>query len=290
MNPGTAAALLAYGLWGVMPLYFQLMGPASAVEVLAQRVLWSLGLLLVVLLAQRQLGALWRQLAPRLLANQLLAALLVGANWLTYVWAAMNGHAVDASLGYFILPLFSVALAVLLLDERLEALEWAGVAAAAAGVVWLTVVAGRLPWVALVLALSFGLYGLIKKRSPLPAVPGLALETALLAPLAAAALAWLAVRGELAFGHAGWRVNVALASTGLLTALPLAAFGYAAQRLGLAALGMLQYISPTLQFLIAVTLLGESVDARRLLGFGLVWLGLALFTLALWRRQRARVA
>ena len=290
MNPGTAAALLAYGLWGMMPLYFQLMAPAGAVEVLAQRVLWSLALLIGVLAAQGQIGPLLRQLNLRLVGNQLLAALLVGANWLPYVWAAMNGHAVDASLGYFILPLFNVAIGVLLLGERLERLEWAGVAAAALGVTWLTRVGGKLPWVALVLAVSFSLYGLIKERSPLPAVPGLALETALLAPLAAAALAWLAARGELTFGHAGWRVDLALASTGLLTALPLGAFGYAAQRLGLALLGMLQYISPTLQFIFAVTLLGETVDARRLAGFGLVWLGLALFTLALLRRQRARAA
>lgn len=291
MNSGALAALLAYGLWGAMPLYFRFMAPASALEVVAQRALWSLVLLLAVLGARRELLPLLRGLSAPLLARLGLASALIATNWLVYAWAATHGHAVDASLGYFILPLFNVALGVLLLGERLQPLEWAGVAVAALGVLWLSLgSAGGIPWVALALAVSFSLYGLIKKQSSLPALQGLAVETALMAPLAAAALGWLAQRGELAFGHHGLGTDLLLVSTGLMTTVPLVAFGFAAQRLTLAAMGMWQYVSPTLQFVLGVTVLGETVDPHRLAGFGAVWLGLALFTLAVLRRQRARRA
>ena len=181
MNSGVTAALLAYGLWGLMPLYFRLMAPATAIEVVAHRIVWSLALLLLWLGVLGQLGPLWRRLDARLLARLALAALLVSINWLTYVWAVTHGRTLDASLGYFLLPLFNVALGVLLLGERLTRGEWIGVMLAALGVGYLALVSPRLPWVALVLAASFGVYGLVKKQTELPAAEGMALETGLIA-------------------------------------------------------------------------------------------------------------
>ena len=289
MNSGVTAALLAYGLWGLMPLYFRLMAPATAIEVVAHRIVWSLALLLLWLGVRGQLGPLWRRLDARLLARLALAALLVSINWLTYVWAVTHGHTLDASLGYFLLPLFNVALGVLLLGERLTRGEWIGVMLAALGVGYLALVSPRLPWVALVLAASFGVYGLVKKQTELPAAEGMALETGLIALPALAVLGWLATRGQLAFGQAGAGTDALLISTGLMTTVPLVAFAVAARRLTLAALGMLQYISPTLQFLLGVFVLHEPVDAQRLAGFAAVWLGLLVFSAGAYRRHRTRL-
>ncbi len=289
MNSGVTAALLAYGLWGLMPLYFRLMAPATAIEVVAHRIVWSLALLLLWLGVLGQLGPLWRRLDARLLARLALAALLVSINWLTYVWAVNHGRTLDASLGYFLLPLFNVALGVLLLGERLTRGEWIGVMLAALGVGYLALVSPRLPWVALVLAASFGVYGLVKKQTELPAAEGMALETGLIALPALAVLGWLATRGQLAFGQAGAGTDALLISTGLMTTVPLVAFAVAARRLTLAALGMLQYISPTLQFLLGVFVLHEPVDAQRLAGFAAVWLGLLVFSAGAYRRHRTRL-
>ena len=289
MNSGITAALLAYGLWGLMPLYFRLMAPATAIEVVAHRIVWSLALLLLWLGVRGQLGPLWRRLDARLLARLALAALLVSINWLTYVWAVTHGRTLDASLGYFLLPLFNVALGVLLLGERLTRGEWIGVMLAALGVGYLALVSPRLPWVALVLAASFGVYGLVKKQTELPAAEGMALETGLIALPALAVLGWLATRGQLAFGQAGAGTDALLISTGLMTTVPLVAFAVAARRLTLAALGMLQYISPTLQFLLGVFVLHEPVDAQRLAGFAAVWLGLLVFSAGAYRRHRTRL-
>ena len=289
MNSGVTAALLAYGLWGLMPLYFRLMAPTTAIEVVAHRIVWSLALLLLWLGVRGQLGPLWRRLDARLLARLALAALLVSINWLTYVWAVTHGRTLDASLGYFLLPLFNVALGVLLLGERLTRGEWIGVMLAALGVGYLALVSPRLPWVALVLAASFGVYGLVKKQTELPAAEGMALETGLIALPALAVLGWLATRGQLAFGQAGAGTDALLISTGLMTTVPLVAFAVAARRLTLAALGMLQYISPTLQFLLGVFVLHEPVDAQRLAGFAAVWLGLLVFSAGAYRRHRTRL-
>lgn len=289
MNSGVTAALLAYGLWGLMPLYFRLMAPATAIEVVAHRIVWSLALLLLWLGVRGQFGPLWRRLDARLLARLALAALLVSINWLTYVWAVTHGRTLDASLGYFLLPLFNVALGVLLMGERLTRGEWIGVMLAALGVGYLALVSPRLPWVAMVLAASFGVYGLVKKQTELPAAEGMALETGLIALPALAVLGWLATRGQLAFGQAGAGTDALLISTGVMTTVPLVAFAVAARRLTLAALGMLQYISPTLQFLLGVFVLHEPVDAQRLAGFAAVWLGLLVFSAGAYRRHRTRL-
>ena len=283
MSGGVPAALLAYTLWGLMPLYFRLMAPASALEVVAHRVVWSF-----VLLALWQIGALWRRLDGPLLARFALAALLVSINWLTYVWAVTHGHTLDASLGYFLLPLINVALGVMLLGERLTRAEWAGVALAALGVAWLGWASPRFPWVAIVLALSFGVYGLIKKRTALAPTEGMLLETALVALPALGVLVWLGTREVLVFGQLARATDLALISTGLMTTVPLVAFAYAAQRLNLATLGMLQYLSPTLQFVLGVFVLHEPMDARRLAGFVAVWAGLALFSAGMLARSRGQ--
>ena len=289
MNAGVFAAVLAYGLWGLMPLYFRLMAPATALEVVAHRVVWSLALLLLWLGLRQQLAPLWQRLDARLLARLGLAAVLVSINWLTYVWAVTHGRTLDASLGYFLLPLFNVALGVLVLGERLTRAEWIGVTLAAAGVAYLALVSPRLPWVALVLAASFSVYGLVKKQTELPAAEGMAVETGLIALPALAVLGWLASRGQLVFGHASPGIDALLVSTGLMTTVPLVAFAIAARRLTLAALGMLQYISPTLQFLLGVFVLHEPVDAQRLGGFAAVWLGLLVFSAGAYRRHRDRL-
>ena len=283
---GLWAALFAYGVWGAFPLFFQLTRAVGLLEVVAHRVLWSAAVLVVLLALRRRLGGLRRWLRPAVVGPLAVAALLLATNWGVYVWAVTHGHTVDASLGYFLNPLLSVALAVLLLGERLPALQWGGVACASAGVLWLAWVSPQFPWVSLALAASFALYGLIKKRVTLPAMEGMLVETGVLLPLALALLAWLAGQGTLAFGHGARLTDAALLASGLVTTLPLVAFATAAQRLPLAMLGMLQYIAPTLQFAIGVGVLHETMDLRRLAGFAAVWLGLALFTLAGLRRPR----
>jgi chloramphenicol-sensitive protein RarD len=280
MNPGIVYAALAYLSWGLFPLYFRQVAAVPALEVVLHRTLWSLVFLLGLLAVRRQwawMRELLRQ--PRVLGAFALSALLLAANWLTYVWAVNNGHVVDASLGYFILPLVNVALGFVFLHERPRTGQWLAVAVAAAGVVWLTVQAGHLPWIALVLALSFGFYGLLRKVAILGALEGLALETVLLAPLTVAVLGALAWQGQgaLVQGDAatvGW-----LMLAGPVTAIPLLLFAAGARRIPMATLGILQYISPSLQLALGVWLFRESFDPDRLAGFALIWVALLLYSI-----------
>jgi len=288
MNIGLLHALGAFLIWGLFPLYFQLIAQVSPVEIVLQRSLWSLVFVLLVLAWQRHwawLGQTLRQ--PRRVALFTASALLLSCNWLTYVYSVQTSQVVEASLGYFINPLVNVLLGVVVLRERLRALQWIAVALAACGVLWLTWHAGRLPWIALLLAGSFGLYGLIRKTAPLGALEGLALENLLLAPIVLPALLWWT------FSHAGalGQGNPALAGwlvlTGPLTALPLLLFASAARRLPLATLGMVQYTSPSLQLLMGVWLLHEPFDGAKLFGFVLIWLGLLVISIdALGLRPR----
>lgn len=291
MSPGIAYATAAYTAWGLFPLYFRQLAQVSALEVIAHRTLWSMLFVALVLLVRRQwawLAPLLRQ--PRLLAVSALSALLLSANWLLYVWAVNNGHVLDASLGYFILPLINVALGYAVLGERPRRGQWAAVAVAACGVLWLALQAGRLPWIGLAIALTFGGYGLLRKTAPLGALEGLALETTLLTPLALALLAWWAGQGTAAWTQAGAADWLWLLAAGPITAVPLLLFAAGARRVPLATLGLLQYISPSLQFLLGVALLGESVQPARLLGFALIWTALALFALeGAWQRRAATV-
>ena len=292
MNTGIVYAALAYLSWGLFPLYFRQVAAVPALEVVLHRTLWSLVFVLALLAVRRQwawMRELLRQ--PRVLGAFALSALLLAANWLTYVWAVNNGHVVDASLGYFILPLVNVALGYVFLHERPRPGQWLAVTVAAAGVLWLTLLTGRLPWIALVLALSFGFYGLLRKVAVLGALEGLTLETVLLAPVTMAVLgvwAWQG-QGALVQGDAstlGW-----LVLAGPVTAIPLLWFAAGARRIPLATMGILQYISPSLQLALGVWLFHESFESSRLTGFLLIWAALLVYTLeGWWVRRRAMPA
>ncbi len=277
MQTGLIYAFIAFGIWGLFPLYFQFIAQVPPLEVVLHRSAWSLLVVLLVLAWQGRwawLGESLRQ--PRRVALFAASALLLSANVLVYVFAVQSGQVVEAALGYFINPLVNVLLGVAVLRERLRPLQWLAVALAACGVMWLTWQAGRLPWIALALAGSFGVYGLIRKTAPLGALEGLTLENLLLAPVVLPALLWWTFNrnGALLQGFSpqvGW-----LLLAGPLTAVPLLCFAAAARRLPLATVGMVQYMSPTLQLLLGVWLFHEPFDSRRLLGFVLIWSALAL--------------
>lgn len=278
---GLAAGLGAYAWWGLLPLYFPLLVPAGAVEIVAHRVVWSLGLCLGLLAVTRGWAAFTSALRdPRARRMLALAAALVAVNWLVFVYAVFTEQVVDAALGYFVNPLVTVALAVLVLGERLRGVQWVAVSLGAAAVVVIAVGYGRLPWIALVLAGSFGLYGLVKNRvgRSVPAVAGLAVETLVLAPLAAVYLVMLSLAGTASFGAVGPAHALALAGSGVVTATPLLLFGAAARRLPLSTLGLLQYLAPTMHLVIGVVVLREDMPPARWAGFALVWAALILLT------------
>jgi len=280
MHPGILYATLAYVAWGIFPVYFHQVAAVPAWEVVMHRTLWSMVFVTAVLVARRQLAwvAALRQ-QPRVVAAFLLSALLLSTNWLIYVWAVHNHHVVDASLGYFILPLVNVAMGYVFLRERPRPGQWMALAVAASGVMWLTVQTGRLPWIALALACTFGFYGLLRKTAVLGALEGLALETALLAPLAVGFLAWWTWTGQAVWVTADAATLGWLVAAGPITAVPLLLFAAGARRIPLATMGVLQYISPSLQFALGVWLFGETVQPARLAGFVLIWVALVLYTL-----------
>jgi chloramphenicol-sensitive protein RarD len=261
---------------------------ATPLDVLANRIVWSLALV-VALLAWRGRWAWLRPAlgSPRTLGAFAATAFLLSANWLTWIWAVTNGRVVDASLGYFMTPLVNVALGTLVLGERPRATQWTAVALACAGVAAMTAATGALPWIGLALALSFGLYGLVRKTAPLGALEGLALETMLLFPFALAWLAWHWGAGPASFPAPSAAVNLWLVGLGPATAVPLLCFAYGAKRLPLTTLGLLQYLSPSLQFALGILVFGEALGPGRLAGFALIWAGLALYSADAWR-QRAR--
>nr|WP_315464863.1 EamA family transporter RarD [uncultured Rhodoferax sp.] len=292
MQTGVMYAALAYLAWGLFPIYFKQLSAIPALEVVMHRTVWCMVLLIAVLTLRRQwawLGAAWR--APRLMGAFALSAVLLGVNWLVYVWAVQNGHVLDASLGYFILPLVNVGLGFVFLHERPRLGQWWAVALASAGVLWLAFLSGHVPWVALALAISFGFYGLLRKVGALGALEGLTLETLLLAPLAGGVLLWWGLQGQgvLVQGSAadmGW-----LLLAGPLTAVPLLLFAAGARRVSMATMGILQYISPSLQLLLGVWLFGEPFAPARAIGFGLIWTALVVYSLEGWwfsRRSAAR--
>ena len=292
MNTGILYAALAYIAWGLFPLYFKQVEDVPSLEVVMHRTLWSLVFVFGVLMVRRQwswMGTVLRQ--PKVLAAFVLSAMLLSGNWLTYVWAVQNQHVVDASLGYFILPLVNVALGFVFLRERPRSGQWMAVAVAAAGVLWLAMQAGRLPWIALVLALSFGFYGLLRKVAVLGALEGLALETLVLAPVAAVVLGWWAWQGQGALvqgtpATVGW-----LLLAGPMTAVPLLLFAAGARLIPMSTLGILQYISPSLQFALGVWLFHEPFEPARLVGFVLIWAALLVYSMeGWWTRRRVVVA
>jgi chloramphenicol-sensitive protein RarD len=289
---GIPAAALAYILWGLFPLYIKQVAHVPALEVVAHRSLWSLVFMAALLLALRRVD--WvrdviRQ--PRVLGITLVSALLLSTNWLVYVWAVAHDRVLDASLGYFINPLVNVMLGYAVLHERPRPVQWLAVALAGAGVAWLTLGAGTLPWVALVLAGSFGVYGLLRKTAPLGAMEGLALETALLAPLALVLAVVFLVRGDGAFLRGDALTDTWLLLAGPFTAIPLLLFAAGARRVTLATLGLLQYLGPSLQFVLGVFVYHEPFEPARALGFVLIWSALVVYSgEGLWQRSRAAAA
>ena len=287
LRRGVAWGVAAYLLWGLFPLYWPLLEPSTAVEILSHRVVWSLAVVMVLLALSRGFGRVCA-LGARRVGMLAVAALVISVNWGVFIYGVNAGHVVETSLGYFINPMVSVALGVAVLGERLRPLQWTAVALASAAVVGLAVDYGRPPWIALVLALSFALYGLVRKLVGVGTVEALAVETAVLTPLALGYLAVLAAQGTGTFTSAGSGHAALLVGSGLVTAVPLLCFGAAATRVPLTQLGLLQYLAPTLQFAIGVLVVREPLSATRLAGFAVVWLALALFTadmLANHRRQ-----
>ena len=294
---GLVQAALAYIIWGLFPIYFHALARVDAFEIVMHRSLWCFVVVWTLLVAMRRLQwvrGVARQ--PRLVGRFVASALLLSTNWLLYVWAVNHGHVVEASLGYFVTPLVNVLLGTWVLKERPRRLQWIAVAVAACGVLWLTATLGRPPWIALGLAGSFGTYGLLRKTATLGALEGLALETAVVLPVALVALSMMnASRGGLAGIFAGMDGATVgwLLFAGPLTAIPLLLFAAGARRITLATLGTLQYLSPTIQFLLGVTFFGEPLDPVRLVGFALIWTALAVYSADgfLWlRRQRAAPA
>lgn len=289
MSRGVLRAALAYTLWGLFPLYFRELAGVGAFEIVLHRVAWSVVFLVIVLLWLRR----WQWLAslrmqPQVLAMFTLSALVLALNWLTYVWAVSNGHVIDASLGYFINPLVSVALGYFVLHERLRRWQWAAVALATAGVAWLAALGPHIPWVGIVIAVSFAVYGLMRKTAALGALEGLALETLLLAPPAIALLAWWTVQGSGGLAGRSPATLAWLIGLGPMTSIPLLMFAAGARRISLATLGLLQYVSPTIQLALGVWVFGEALGSERLAGFTLIWIALALFSIESWLHARRR--
>lgn len=286
MNPGFLYAFGAFTIWGLFPLYFRLIQQVAPMEVVLQRSLWSLvflGLLLTALKRWAWLKQVWAE--PRKLPIFAFSALLLAANWLVYVYAIQSHQVVEASLGYFINPLVNVLLGVLVLRERLSPVKWLAVALAAAGVAWLTWQLGRLPWIALVLACSFGVYGLVRKTASLGALEGLALETLLLAPLVLPVLLWWTFTQNGVWAQGDLGASLWLALSGPLSALPLLLFAMAARRLPLATVGLVQYLSPSIQLMLGVWVFHESFSSARLVGFGCIWAALALVSVDALRQN-----
>jgi chloramphenicol-sensitive protein RarD len=287
---GFLLGVAAYSLWGAFPLYWPLLEPAGAVEILAHRVLWSavtMGLAVVLLRQTGEVLAVVRDRRTfRILA---FAAVVISVNWATYIWGVNNGRVIEASLGYFINPLVTVLMGVFILGERLRRLQWVAVAIASLAVVVLTIDYGRVPLVALVLALSFGCYGLAKKQAGVDAVVSLTVETAVVAPIAGLYVAWLVATGASSMGSEGLGHALLFTTTGVVTAIPLLCFGAAAIRVPLVVLGLLQYLAPVIQFALGVLLFHEAMPPGRWAGFGLVWVALVIFTVEAINHRRRQL-
>lgn len=288
---GFWAAFSAFVIWGMLPIYIRQLAPTGAVEIMAHRVLWACLFVFTYLAIKGETGKVWAALADAKARLRLAAtAVLITINWLVYVWAASNGHVVEASLGYFINPLVSVLLGVFVLKEKLNRWQWVSVALAALGVLWLTLQAGRPPYIAIALALSFGLYGLLRKQVAVESVPGLGVEVLLIAPVMLVYLAFKAHSGTLTFAHHSLYVDAFLILGGAITAIPLVLFAYGVRRVPLSTIGILQYVGPTLQLLTGVFVFHEPFTQTQLVGFGLIWAALVVYAAeGYWRGRRTRI-
>lgn len=288
---GFVYGLAAYIGWGFAPLYWPLLQPSTPYEVLAHRVVWSVVFLILLNTAMRAwtpVRTAWMN--PRSRRLLIGAAGLITVNWGLYIWSVNHQHVVDASLGYFITPLLSVAMGVLILGERMRLAQWVAVSIAFVAIVILTLDAGQVPWIGLVLAATFGSYGLVKKLAQVEAIASLTIETFVAFPFGAAYLVWLATHGELAFGHTSLGHTLTVLSAGAITAVPLLGFGAAAVRVPLVTLGLMQYSSPVVQFLVGVLIIGEQMTSARWAGFLLLWLGLVVYSVDMVRHSRSNRA
>lgn len=290
-STGVFYGVSAYGLWGLLPIYFLWLMPANSIEIVANRVVWSLVFCALIITVRHGWGKVGVALKSRLIMGTLtVAGLLIVINWLTYVFAVTTGSAIEASLGYFINPLVSVLIGVIVLKEKLRPLQWTAVAVGFVAVVVLTFSYGKLPWIALVLALSFGSYGFVKNRMgrTVDAITSLSIETAVLTPLAVVAMVMLTVLGQATLTGFGTGHFWLLAASGIVTAVPLLFFGASASRLSMTSIGLLQFMTPLIQFVIALTILGEPMSRERWIGFSIVWFALVILIvdmLASYRRK-----
>lgn len=286
---GFFAALSAFTLWGLMPLYLRPLAQVEALQIMANRALWCCVVCIGWLGVRGELQHVRTALShPRTRATLMVSALCASTNWLLYAWAVTHGHVIEGSLGYFINPLVNVLLGVLVLGERLNRVQTASVALAGVGVAYITWITGRPPWIALTLAGTFGLYGLLRKVVKVDALAGLAAETALIAPAVALYLVYVELDGRAVLFHAPSAITALLLAGGVITAVPLALFSYGARRIPYSALGLLQYVGPTLQLMFGVWLYGEVMSPQRLAGFSLIWLALALYAGDGMIRRRAQ--
>ncbi len=287
---GLIFALSAFMLWGLAPLYFKAVAHVSAMEVLAHRIVWSVVILAAVLSWQKRWGALF-ELDKKALCTLLLSSLFVSSNWLIFIWAVANNRVLETSLGYFINPLVSVVLGILFLQERLRPAQALAFVLALLGVMNQIIWVGQLPWVALALALTFGFYGLLRKKLDIGPVQGLFMETILLLPLAMAYMLWLAKHQELAFGHINFTLDALLIFAGLVTTVPLLLFAAGTRRLSLTVVGLAQYTTPTMTFILAIVFFHEPFSMEQLISFAFIWTGLAVYTAEgmryRWRALRA---
>jgi chloramphenicol-sensitive protein RarD len=284
---GVIAGVAAYGLWGAMPLYFTALRQIPAYEILAQRIVWCA----IFLAGLITISGRWPELVrdfrtPRVFGTFLVTSLLLSVNWLAYIYGVTSGQTVETSLGYFINPLLNVALGTLIFRERLRPMQFAAVGLALAGVLKLSYTTGHVPWIALTVATSFALYGLFRKTAPSDAFLGLSIETFILLPPACAYASYLYAAKRQHLGSLGWQTDALLVASGVITAVPLLCFGVAARNLRLSTLGFIQYIAPSAQFLLAVTVLGEHMDDARWACFELIWAALALYSIDTWRSLR----
>jgi chloramphenicol-sensitive protein RarD len=288
MNKGIVFGISAYAIWGLFPLYWKAISDVPALQIVAHRLVWSLIFLLLVILFTKNWAGLRFAFQPRTLLVYSASGILLTINWLVYIWAVNNNFVVETSLGYFINPLVSVLMGVIFLRERLALSKWIPVGLAAVGVLYLTISYGSLPWISLTLAFSFALYGLIKKLSPLGSLHGLSIETAVLFFPSVAFLLYLNTQGTGSFGHTGIQNDFLLVLGGVVTALPLLLFSAAARSIPLSTVGLLQYVAPTLQFLLGVLVYREPFSQDKLIGFSLIWLALIVFSVGgFYERRRA---
>jgi chloramphenicol-sensitive protein RarD len=286
---GALAAATGFLIWGLVPIYWKQLVGINPLELITHRITWSLVFLLGVVAWQRNFPELRAAFTNRRLVGlNLLSSALLAVNWTVYVWAVNSGHVIESSLGYFLVPLVNVALGSLVLHERLRPLQWTAIGFAALGVSFLLFRVGHVPWIALSLAGTWASYGLLKKKSTLGAITGLTVETLMLFPLAAGLLLWWHHTGEGALGRVSASQHVLVLIVGVVTAIPLLLFAFGAQRIRLTTLGLLQYLAPSVQFLLGYFLYREPFDAARLQAYGLIWCGLALYSAdGFWTQRRA---